>query len=195
MEEEMRKKITAEHLGRSAYVYVRQSSGGSTIPEGRERTDAQYGLKDRLLALGWDEEQVITIDGDVGRPGVSSHRGGFRRLVGEVRRGRAGVVAALDITRLTRDPHAGLELMHVCATAGTLLLVDDQLWDPSILDDRLWLGVKLASFAEAICRRRRRPKYLREARGASGRSSDAGAEGPGLGKRLGGRRESRGVVS
>jgi DNA invertase Pin-like site-specific DNA recombinase len=62
-------KITVEHLSRSAYIYVRQSTPDQLTnnPESRRR---QYALAARARALGW--ENVIVIDDDLGR----SARGG-----------------------------------------------------------------------------------------------------------------------
>ena len=44
-------KITADHLGRSAFVYIRQSTADQLLhnPESRRR---QYGLADRARQLG-----------------------------------------------------------------------------------------------------------------------------------------------
>ena len=59
-------KITPDHLARSAYVYVRQSTPDQLLnnPESRRR---QYALTTRARALGW--ENVIVIDDDLGRSG------------------------------------------------------------------------------------------------------------------------------
>jgi DNA invertase Pin-like site-specific DNA recombinase len=64
-------KITAEHLARSAYVYVRQSTTDQLLnnPESRRR---QYALAARARALGWEE--VIVIDEDLGRSGGGQAR-------------------------------------------------------------------------------------------------------------------------
>ena len=67
-------KVTAAHLGRAAYVYVRQS----TITQVREHTESlerQYELAFRAQALGWAPAQVIIIDDDLGRSGAR-HRNG-----------------------------------------------------------------------------------------------------------------------
>jgi DNA invertase Pin-like site-specific DNA recombinase len=136
----MDRQITKEHLGRNAYVYVRQTSGHDGV-ETRERAACQYALRERAIHLGWKEERVVTIDGDIGEPGNSSRRAGFQRLVREVGWGRAGMVMALDGTRLTRrlgDWHA---LVENCASTETLLLVGDALLDPSGGKDRMPLGV------------------------------------------------------
>ena len=53
-------KITPDHLSRSAYVYVRQSTPDQLInnPESRRR---QYGLATRARALGWENVIVISM--------------------------------------------------------------------------------------------------------------------------------------
>ena len=49
-------KVTAAHLGRTAYLYVRQSTVRQVF-ENTESTKRQYALRDRALALGWAAEQ------------------------------------------------------------------------------------------------------------------------------------------
>jgi hypothetical protein len=51
-------KITANHLDRAAFVYIRQSTADQLLhnPEGRRR---QYGLTDRARQLGWTTVEVI----------------------------------------------------------------------------------------------------------------------------------------
>ena len=68
-------KITADHLSRAAYVYVRQSTPQQLInnPESRRR---QCGLTDRARSLGWDN--VILIDDDLGRTASGTERPGSR---------------------------------------------------------------------------------------------------------------------
>jgi hypothetical protein len=54
-------KIGPVHLGRNAYVYVRQS----TLTQLREHTESlirQYELRERAVALGWDPDQVSGYD-------------------------------------------------------------------------------------------------------------------------------------
>ena len=61
-------KIGAVHLGRDAYVYVRQS----TLTQVQHHTESlarQYELRERAVALGWDARQVKVIDADLGRSG------------------------------------------------------------------------------------------------------------------------------
>ncbi|MGB8381954.1 MAG: recombinase family protein [Dermatophilaceae bacterium] len=96
-------KVTAEHLRRGAYLYVRQSTLRHVM-ENTTSTDRQYGLRQRATALSWANEQVIVIDEDLGRSGASTQgREGFQRLVADVGLGKAGVVLGLEVSRLARN--------------------------------------------------------------------------------------------
>src|SRR5438477_10488712 len=63
---EANQKVTASHLKRSAYLYVRQSTVRQVF-ENTESTRRQYALRQRALALGWPSDRVIVIDSDRGR--------------------------------------------------------------------------------------------------------------------------------
>jgi DNA invertase Pin-like site-specific DNA recombinase len=93
-------KITPDHLTRSAYVYVRQSTPDQLAnnPESRRR---QYALADRARALGW--ENVIVIDDDLGRSGGGTARPGFERLLAAMCTGSAGAVLAIEASRPARN--------------------------------------------------------------------------------------------
>ena len=85
-------KVTASHLRRDAYLYVRQSTVRQVF-ENTESTRRQYGLRERAVALGWPVERVQVIDSDLGKSGASTaDREGFQQLVGEVGIGHAGIV-------------------------------------------------------------------------------------------------------
>ena len=96
-------KIGAVHLGRDAYVYVRQS----TLTQVREHTESlarQYELRERAVALGWDAHQVRVIDADLGRSGAeATAREGFKDLVADVGLGRVGIVFGIEVSRLARN--------------------------------------------------------------------------------------------
>jgi DNA invertase Pin-like site-specific DNA recombinase len=83
-------KITAQHLERDAYLYVRQSTARQVL-ENTESTQRQYALRDRAVALGWPLERIHVLDCDLGKSGSqSAGRDGFQKLVGEVALGRPG---------------------------------------------------------------------------------------------------------
>ena len=179
MEREMKQKITAEHLERNAYLYVRQACVPE-IPGSAEGTQRQYALRERATRLGWKEEQVLTIDGDIGESGGSSHRVGFERLVAAVRAGDAGVVMALDATRLARRLSDWRALVESCALSGTLLLLDGALLDPLRPDDRMLLGLKPVLRDSGVCRRPRRRLLAGRRRGpGERRASRAQPQAPG----------------
>lgn len=64
-------KITNMHLSKTAILYIRQSSVRQ-VYENNESTMRQYALKDKLVALGWPAEKVVTIDQDLGKSGAES---------------------------------------------------------------------------------------------------------------------------
>lgn len=135
-------KVTADHLRRLAYLYVRQSSL-QQVHDHRESTARQYDLKRRGQALGWHADQIVVIDEDLGLSGASSeHRTGFQRLVAEVGLGRVGVVMGLEVSRLARNSADWHRLLEICALAETLILDEDGIYDPSHFNDRLLLGLK-----------------------------------------------------
>ena len=65
MNAEHHHKVTASHLQRRAYLYVRQSTLRQVF-ENTESTKRQYALRERAIALGWPLDQVTVIDSDLG---------------------------------------------------------------------------------------------------------------------------------
>jgi excisionase family DNA binding protein len=137
-------KITGDHLTRSAYVYVRQSSMDQLLhnPESRRR---QYALTTRARALGWDN--VTVIDDDLGRSGGGTARPGFERLLAAICSGDAGAVFALEASRLARNGRDWHTLLEFCALVGSLIIDEDGVYDPRLVNDRLLLGMK-GTFSE-----------------------------------------------
>ena len=135
------RKITAAHLSRHAYLYVRQSTLRQVM-ENTESTKRQYALRERAVALGWRPEQVVVVDSDLGQSGADSDRAGFQRLVAAVGMGEVGVVLGLEVSRLARSSSDWHRLLEICAVADTLILDEDGLYDPSHFNDRLLLGMK-----------------------------------------------------
>ncbi len=96
-------KVTAAHLSRTAFLYIRQSSLKQVI-HNTESAVRQYDLRGKAIALGWDASQITVIDIDQGQSGASAaDREGFQQLVAEVSPGRAGIVLGLECSRLARN--------------------------------------------------------------------------------------------
>ena len=107
-------KVTAQHLNRNAYLYVRQSTVRQTV-EHRESTRRQYDLKQRAIALGWSSDQIVIIDDDLGQSAASALREGFKTLVSEVGLAHGGVVMSLEASRLARNCSEWHRLLEICA--------------------------------------------------------------------------------
>jgi len=119
---EANQKVTAGHLNRSAYLYVRQSTMRQVF-ENTESTERQYALRQRAIALGWPSDRVIVIDSDLGQSGASAvDRAGFQKLVAEVGMGRGGIVLGLEVSRLARNSADWHRLLEICAVTDTLIL-------------------------------------------------------------------------
>jgi DNA invertase Pin-like site-specific DNA recombinase len=135
-------KIGPVHLGRDAYVYVRQS----TLTQLREHTESllrQYELRERAVALGWDPHQVRVIDADLGRSGAdATARQGFKDLVADVGLGRVGIVFGIEVSRLARNNSDWYQLLDLCAMTDTLIADTDGVYHPADFNDRLVLGLK-----------------------------------------------------
>jgi len=139
---ETNQKVTASHLKRSAFLYVRQSTPRQVL-EHTESTARQYAFRKRAVALGWQDDQVITIDSDLGQSGASSaDREGFQKLVMEVSMGRAGIVLGLEVSRLARNSTDWHRLLEICAITDTLILDEDGIYCPGDFNDRLLVGLK-----------------------------------------------------
>lgn len=166
MSSEAHQKVTAGHLRRNAYLYVRQSTMRQVF-ENTESTQRQYALRQRAVTLGWPNDRVIVIDSDLGLSGASAtDRQGFQKLVAEVGLGRAGIVLGLEVSRLARNSADWHRLLEICALSDTLILDEDGVYDPAHFNDRLLLGLK-GTMSEAelhVLRARLRGGILNKAR-------------------------------
>ncbi|WP_245272857.1 recombinase family protein [Microvirga lotononidis] len=158
--------MTADHLKRDAYLYVRQSTLRQVAEHGAS-TQRQYGLRGRAIAAGWPAERIRVIDRDLGKSGSSAAtRDGFQELVSEVALGKAGIVMGLEVSRLARNSADWHRLIELCALTATLILDEDGIYDPAEFNDRLLLGLK-GTMSEAelhILKARMRGGQLNKAR-------------------------------
>ena len=97
-------KISPSHLGRDAYVYIRQSTQ-TQVMMNTESLARQYELAGRAGHLGWHTAQIVTIDADLGQSGARSDSGrpGFKELVADVGLGKVGIVLGIEVSRLARN--------------------------------------------------------------------------------------------
>jgi DNA invertase Pin-like site-specific DNA recombinase/predicted DNA-binding transcriptional regulator AlpA len=135
-------KISASHLSRAAYVYLRQSSAAQ-VENNRESTQRQYALAGNAAALGWPAQQVVVVDEDLGLSGAGVvERSGFARLTAEVALGHVGIVLGLEVSRLARNNVDWYRLIDLCGLTDTLIGDGDGIYHPALFNDRLLLGLK-----------------------------------------------------
>lgn len=135
-------KIVKSHLQRNAYLYIRQSSL-QQVTHNTESTARQYRFRDRACALGWQSDQIVVIDEDLGQSGGSAaDRNGFQRLAADVTLGKVGIVLSLEVSRLARNCADWHRLLEICALSDTLIADQDGLYDPNHFNDRLILGLR-----------------------------------------------------
>ena len=167
MSPDAHQKVTARHLERSAYLYVRQSTMRQVVREHREHRSASTRCASAPWRWAGRASGVIVIDTDLGQSGASAaDREGFQQLVAEVGMGRAGIVLGLEVSRLARNSTDWHRLLEICALTDTLILDEDGVYDPAHFNDRLLLGLK-GTMSEAelhVLRARLRGGILNKAR-------------------------------
>src|SRR5438132_1101799 len=136
----MNPKITPDHLGRGAVVYVRQSTMGQ-VTENTESQRRQYALAESARAIGF--ASITVIDDDLGRSGSGlMDRPGFQKLVALVCSGSVGAIYCIEASRLARNGRDWHHLIDLCALVGALVIDGDGTYDPRLVNDRLLLGLK-----------------------------------------------------
>ena len=136
----MNPKLTPERLRRKAIVYIRQSRPCQLI-HNQESTRLQRSLADRARTLGF--QQIMVIDDDLGRTGSGLvDRPGFQRLVAEVCSGEVGAVFCVEASRLARNGRDWHHLIELCGMVGAVVVDLDGIYDPTLTNDRLLLGMK-----------------------------------------------------
>ena len=138
----MNSAISEQHLNRTAYVYVRQSTLAQ-VRHHQESTERQYALRQKALELGWREASVQVLDRDLGKSGAHiAGREDFKTLVAEVSMGQVGAVLALEVSRLARSNLDWHRLLELCALTDTLVIDEDGCYNPADFNDGLLLGLK-----------------------------------------------------
>ena len=160
-------KIKPQHHARKAIVYLRQSSERQ-VRHNVESKRLQYQLKDQAQKLGWNDVEII--DHDLGSSASlgAAARQGFDQLVGAVALGQVGIVMSREVSRLSRTDRDWCHLMEVCRAFDTLVSDADQIYDLSLTDDQMVLGIKGTMSVVELNVLRQRLQEGREAKAARG---------------------------
>ncbi len=134
--------IKPTHLERSPYVYKRQSSP-TQMRKNHEGWRLQHAMVERVASLGWPESRIVVIDQDSGQSGSSRHgRVGLHVLLEAIVTGKAGLVAARELSRLVRDNQDWGHLVRLCRFENVLLADEHRIYDPADPQDRMVLGIQ-----------------------------------------------------
>lgn len=135
-------KIQMIHKERLAHIYLRQSTTSQVLRH-KESTERQYALQEKAIAFGWACEQIKILDGDLGKSGTQTlGRHDFNALVSDVSMGKVGAIFVLEASRLSRCSSDWNRLLELCALSATLIIDEDGIYDPSLFNDQLLLGLK-----------------------------------------------------
>jgi DNA invertase Pin-like site-specific DNA recombinase len=135
-------KVTAEHLHRRAYVYIRQSSLGQVMYNTESQVN-QRRMADRAAGLGWHADQIRLISADQAlSASEASQRTGFQELVAQVSLGCVGIIFGYEVSRLARNNSDWYRLLDLAAVFNTLIADYDGIYDLRLFNDRLLLGLK-----------------------------------------------------
>lgn len=135
-------KILADHRSRRAFVYARQSTHAQVL-HNRSSTERQIELGRRAAELGWSDAQIEVVTDDLGQSGrYTEGREGFQRLATEMTLGRVGAILSLDASRLARSSADWHRLLEIATLTRTLLIDEQNVYDPRDPNDRLLLGMK-----------------------------------------------------
>jgi len=133
-------RVTPGHRKRPALVYVRQSCE-KQVRTNVESTRVQVDLREKAIALGWS--QPVVIDDDLGISAAGfAERPGFKDLIARVTMKQAGIILCFDASRLSRNSKDWAQLFELCSYFDTLIADMDQIYDLSLPNDRLVLGIK-----------------------------------------------------
>ena len=134
--------IKPSHLDRLAYVYLRQSSP-TQVRKNHEGRRRQQAMVEHVASLGWLESRIVLIDQDTGQSGSSQHgRAGLHMLLEAIVTGKAGLVAARELSRLVRDNQDWSHLVRRCRFENVLLADEHRIYDPADPQDRMVLGIQ-----------------------------------------------------
>lgn len=118
--------VRLEHTRRLAVIWLRTSSAAAPHPGGRD-------LAIRLERRGWPPSRITVIDAS----GSPSDGPAFERLFDLVERGTAGIVAARDLSRISRSPSELLRFLAAAVRHDVLLDIDGRLRAPAEVADEV----------------------------------------------------------
>lgn len=133
--------ITPNHLQRTAYIYIRQSSQ-QQVEKNTTSQEVQRNLKKRAMDLGWPEHRIVIVDEDLGSSAsIPENRAGFPNLIKRICE-PAGAIFFLYASRLARNDEEWCRALNICTIYDVLIIDRASVYDPALPNDRLSLGIQ-----------------------------------------------------
>jgi len=129
-----------------AIVYCRQSTD-EQVRRNTGSADVQRGQKVHLLALGYTEDQIDVLDGDLGKSGTSTeNRADYQAMVAGITAGVVTAIAVSELSRLGRDFLELTRFLALCEVRDVLIVENGNV--RNLRDGSDWLMTTLeAMFA------------------------------------------------
>jgi len=109
----------------------------------KESAEVQAGFRHRAIGWGWPADRVIVVTDDQAQSGTTAQgRRGFQWLLTEVNLDHVGIILGFQVSRLSRANSDWYHLLERCVVFHTLLADQDGIYDPTLYNDRLLLGLK-----------------------------------------------------
>ena len=159
-------RIKTHHRKRLAIVYARQSSPDQ-VRDNTESTRIQLGLRERAVEFGWHDALLVDDDLGVSASGYAE-RPGFQRMLALVATHKVGLIVCSDASRLSRNSPDWARLFELCGYFDTLIADISQVYDLSVANDRMVLGLRGVIAEMELATIRQRMKMGADAKAARG---------------------------
>ena len=134
--------IKPHHLQLTAYVYLPRVVPAKSATTGKDNDDNKP-WSSMSPTLGWPSARIMLLDGDTGQSGSTQHgRPEFQTLLEAILAGKAGLVAARELSRLVRDNQDWAQVVRLCRFRDVLLADGHRLYNPADAQDRMVLGIQ-----------------------------------------------------
>ena len=137
----MLSKITENHRHRLACVYIRQSTI-EQVRSNRESTIRQKKLIERAAQLGWNRDNIIVVDEDLGKSAAvtTEERPGYQKTLQWVSSEKIGIILSVEISRLAREDLSWQILFRHCQFRNVLLADEEHVYNPCDPHEQMMLG-------------------------------------------------------
>lgn len=143
-------KIEPIHLKRKAYLYIRHLTM-CQVQANTARTQRQDILKQMITDLGWSADQVVMIDADQARSGLTiSGLDRFNILLADVAARKVGAVCCLELSRMAMNSAGWLSLLILCRVTNTLLIDGNGIYSLRDKNDRLFFPIGIQWIADRL---------------------------------------------